>query len=497
MEPFRVMEWDGKMRTVVLVAWLAGLLLLSPAPLLAQSEDLIDDPDRPWVADADALLREGRVEAAERAYRELLGAHEQDWGLWLRISLAELRLGNGASALEAAEASVERGPDEMDTYFMLAQVRASMGDIDGAMETMDTALARFPEDIEVLQTGASMALELQRWPMAVGLLRQLIRLEPDRMDYRLDLGRILLTQGDFDAAISTFDGAQERGADEATTDALIGKAHLAAGRIDDAVTSFQASNADRPNGDAWGGLATVHSIRGERAKSIQAYRQAIEFTPSDPDLHYNLGNVLAQSDRLEEAEEAFRRVIAIDPQAAEARTNLAVLLLNRFAVAEAEQHLRLAVQLDPKRPSPYLHLGRIAGAQFDYQKAIQHYRNYRNRVVDPNERARIDGVLQDLRARASESQAALDAGKVHLLQMVLESEEEARAVVARLRRGEDFYVVAHGESTIAKTVGVDVGFIELDSISEAFRVPVEKLSVGEFTGPIPTEGGYYLFKRVE
>lgn len=489
------------MRTVVL-AWscfglLWGLVLGDVRPSVAQEGPLVDDPERPWASDADALLRDGRVEAARRAYRELLGTHDQDWGLWLRISLAEMRMGNGPAALEAARTSVERAPEEMDPYFMLAQVQGMMGDADGAANTIGEALARHPQDLEVLRTGASMAIELQRWPMATGLLRQLIQIEPDRLDYRLDLGKILLTQGDFEAAIQTFDESNARGADAAVTQALVGKAHLAAGRVDQAVASFESSNAVRPNGDAWGGLATVFSLEGERAKAIQAYRKAIEFTPSDPDLHYNLGNVLAQSDRLEEAEETFRRVIALDPEAVEARTNLAVLLLNRFAVAEAEQHLRLAVRLDPRRASPYLHLGRIAGARYDYQAAIAHYRDYRNRVNDPNEVARIERVLGDLRAQAEASKAAVADGKIHLLQMVLDSEETARSVIGRLRQGEDFYVVAHRQSQIAKTAGVDVGFIELDSIAEAFRGPVGRLAVGEVTEPIATEGGIHLFKRVE
>lgn len=487
-----------KMHTVLLASVAFCLIGLAGAPAFGQA-DVMDgaDPDRPWAADADELLADGRVEAALRAYRELTAEYDDDWGLWLRISLAELRLGNGAAALDASERAVEKGPDEVDPYFMLAQVEATMGDADGAMETIGEALARYPEDLDVLRTGASMAIELQRWPMAVGLLRQLIRIEPDRADYRLDLGRILLTQGDFDAAIDVFEDAASRGADAATCRALVGKSHLAAGRTDRAIAAFEASNAARANGDAYGGLATVHSLRGERGKSIQAFRKAIEFTPNDPDLHYNLGNVLAQSDRLEEAEEAFRRVIAIDPQAVQARTNLAVLLLNRFAVSEAEQHLRLAVQLDPSIASAHLHLGRIAGARYAFEEAIGHYRRYRQRVRDPREAERIAGVLEQLRERAAESAAALAQGKVHLLQIMVSSADEARSVIGRVRQGEDFYVIAHRESLLADSAGVDVGFIEVDSIAEAFRDPVRRLQVGDVTPPIETERGVYVFKRVE
>lgn len=479
--------------TMILIA-----LLLLPTAGAAQSRDMVLDQERPWASEADQLLRESRLGAAREAYRELTGEHGDDWGLWLRIAWVELQSGNASEALEASERSVELADgDQLDPFYMRARVRAALGDPDGALASLREALERESDDVAVLRTMATMALDFGRWAEAVGLLRELIRLEPERADYRLDVGRVLLSRGEFDQALESFREAESRGADASMCQALVGKAHLGAGREDDAVEAFRASNAIEPNADAWGGLATVHSLRGERAKSIQAFRRAIEFAPDDPDLHYNLGNVLAQSERLEEAEESYRRALDLDPESALTHTNLAVLLLNRFAVAEAEQHLRLAVQLDRRQASPHLHLGRIAGARYAFEEAIEHYGAYRARVRDPQEKQRIAEVIESLRTRAERSEAARAEGKVHLLQLVVETEERARELIARLRRGEDFYVLAHQESVIAETAGVDVGFIEVESIQEAFREPVRKLAVGEFTEPIATDRGYHVFKRVE
>ena len=219
--------------------------------------------------------------------------------------------------------------------------------------------------------------------------------------------------------------------------------------------------------------------------------------PEDADLHFNLGNVLVQTERYEEAEEALRRSLRLDPNSARAHLNLGVLLLNRFEVSEAEQHLRWAARLDSSLPAPFLHLGRIAGSVYDYEGAVEAYRQYRERVRDPEERGRIDEVIGELRALAEESRQALARGEIHLLQFMVSTQEKARRLIERVRQGEDFYVLAQQESEIAEAAGVDSGFLHPSSISAPFREAVMQLQPGEMTPPIETDTGFYVFRRVQ
>lgn len=473
--------------------------LASPVvvPARAQSGAQADDPDRPWAAEADALVNEGHYEEALALYRDLTGAHAQDPGLWLRIALVELESGRPSQALAAAERARELAPTEMDPFAALAQIQAASGQPGAALDTLLQALEHHPGDKGLLETMTTLSIRLHRWPEAVGLLRELIRLDPDNPMYHVDLGRILLNQGAYDEAIETFERSVEVGADPASTRAMVGKAQLAAGRSAQAISSFESSLALAPNADAYGGLATIHYLRGEQGEAIRAFRKAIEQDPDDPDLQFNLGNVLAQTDRLEEAEEAYRRSLQLAPGSATTHTNLAVLLLNRFAVSEAQQHLLLAAQMDSSLPGPHLHLGRIAGAQYEYERAIEHYRNYRSRIRDEAERARVDTVIVQLQDRAREATQARARGEVHLLQLMVSSEDRARGLIDRLRRGEDFYVIAQQESELRELTGVDAGFLDPGSIHERFREPVRGLAVGEVTEPIRMENGFYVFKRVE
>ncbi len=478
---------------------LSWLLFAGPGPAAGQAPEapFHPDPDRPWVEAADRQLADGDAEGALAAYRKLLGEHPDDFALWLRIGFLELHRGRTGPALQAAERAHELAPEELDTFILLAQAQAYSGDPDLGMGTLKRGLETHPGNIELMEALATLSIGLERYADAAGLLRELSRLRPEHAAYRVDLGRILLTGGEPDEAIGQFRSAIEKGADEALCTALIGKAHLAVGRTAEARAAFERSLALRPNGDAYGGLATIQYLAGRKGEAIQNFRQALKYAPEDADLHYNLANLLAQTDRYEEAEAQYRESLRLDPSSASTHSNLGVLLLNRLAVAEAEQHLRMAVRLDAALPGPHLHLGRIAAARYAFDEAIQHYRAYRARVSDADEQARIDSVVTQLQARLTRSQAAIQRGEIHLLQMVASDEATAREWISRVRRGEDFYVVAQQNSEVAESAGVDVGFLAPAAMNERFRAAVSGLAVGQMTEPIETANGWYVFQRVE
>ncbi len=62
----------------------------------------------------------------------------------------------------------------------------------------------------------------------------------------------------------------------------------------------------------WRGM--LLSLDGKWQQAEQEFRQAIVFNLNYPDAYYNLGNVLVQRGRLEEAIRAYRRAIELQPQ---------------------------------------------------------------------------------------------------------------------------------------------------------------------------------------
>ena len=76
---------------------------------------------------------------------------------------------------------------------------------------------------------------------------------------------------------------------------------------------------------------------GDTQNAIALYRAAIALRPNLASLHCNLGVVLIQEERLEEALEAFRRAVLLRPELASGHNNLGNIyrLLSRFPEATA------------------------------------------------------------------------------------------------------------------------------------------------------------------
>ncbi|MDP2808955.1 MAG: tetratricopeptide repeat protein [Rhodocyclaceae bacterium] len=79
-------------------------------------------------------------------------------------------------------------------------------------------------------------------------------------------------------------------------------------------------------------------------------RKTLSLRPGDADCHYNLGCVLAEAGRHEEAAEAFSVALRIHPQDAAALNNLGNSLLALERVGEAETAFSRAIKFDRRNP---------------------------------------------------------------------------------------------------------------------------------------------------
>ncbi|MBF0293569.1 MAG: tetratricopeptide repeat protein [Magnetococcales bacterium] len=94
-----------------------------------------------------------------------------------------------------------------------------------------------------------------------------------------------------------------------------------------------------------------------------ALREAIALRPDYALAHYNLGVVLHGLERPEEAASAFRAAIRLRPEHAQAHANLGVVLHERNALIEAEACLREALRLQPDYAEAWSNLANTLTAQ--------------------------------------------------------------------------------------------------------------------------------------
>jgi tetratricopeptide (TPR) repeat protein len=139
----------------------------------------------------------------------------------------------------------------------------------------------------------------------------------------------------------------------------IDEEHLRAGRFDQAIEWAIRSLAINPDYlKAQIDLGLAWAQKGESTRAIDHYMAALSKNPSTvgtraksvASLHNNLGMVLLQQGREEEAVEHFRKAVGIFPRSLNAHLNLARVALANHRFAEAVTEFEISQALAPAHP---------------------------------------------------------------------------------------------------------------------------------------------------
>jgi len=96
-------------------------------------------------------------------------------------------------------------------------------------------------------------------------------------------------------------------------------------------------------------------------EALVAYRKAVEINPSHAPSYQNIAFVLEQQGKFDEALPAARKAVELNPKADGAWINLGTALRLAKKFDEAAAAYRKAIELDPKDGSAYGHVGRPRG----------------------------------------------------------------------------------------------------------------------------------------
>jgi Tfp pilus assembly protein PilF len=109
-------------------------------------------------------------------------------------------------------------------------------------------------------------------------------------------------------------------------------------------------------------------------EAVAAYRQAIKLQPDYAKAHNNLGNALYEQKKLDEAVAAYRQAIKLQPDLAEAHNNLGNALYEQKKLDEAVAAYRQAISLKPDYAEAHDNLGRALAKQKKVDEAVVAYR---------------------------------------------------------------------------------------------------------------------------
>ena len=211
------------------------------------------------------------------------------------------------------------------------------GEMDGAIEALEFALATEP-DLILARTYLALAyFERGRYPAAVGQCNEVLA-----------------------RAGSDFDGTL-----------LLGRSLLRLGRIPEARAVLErAASIDEASPEPWVELAQLHMLSKSRSEMESALAKASERDGKAPSVLLLQGKIAMMSGSVPYAEKLFRAAIDAAPSEEEPRVQLGNMLLTQRRLEEAEELFRESLVVRPQAAGLYLGLGHTRALAGKMQEAI-------------------------------------------------------------------------------------------------------------------------------
>jgi len=129
-------------------------------------------------------------------------------------------------------------------------------------------------------------------------------------------------------------------------------------------------------------LAVLEHLAGRNDMAIQLLNQVINLDPNYSQAYSNLGNILKNEDRLEEAIAHYQKAIELEPNNSSNYSNLGFIFFQKSQIESAIANYQKSLSLDPSNPKINFNLGVAWQNKEDLSKAITYYQKVINLEPD-------------------------------------------------------------------------------------------------------------------
>ena len=226
-----------------------------------------------WTAQAELLAATGRTAeaaAAQEQARRVTALRRE-----LVAVTHHLHEGRPLRAEEICRHFLRRNPRHVEAMRLLAQIGLRLGILDDAEFLLESAVAFEPDNIQVRLDYMDVLRKRQKFERSRDEAEALYRRDPESPLFQSHLAIESMQTGDYARAFELFDAVLAKLPDDPATLTSRGHALKTTGQQDDAVASYRAAIAAKPDhGDAYYALANLKTYRFTEGE-IAAMREQV------------------------------------------------------------------------------------------------------------------------------------------------------------------------------------------------------------------------------
>jgi len=240
--------------------------------------------------------------------KKIIGGRVSSSGKFLSILLLGLIFLANPACHEDPEAQFIRLDQEGNDHFARREYLK-------ALAVWKNALIIRPDSPEIYLKIGRAHFQLADFSRAAGALHQVIRLQPDAWDVRLELAQIQLISGDVAAAQTSWEALRDKTVGDPAVSVLRGDIMVMSKRFDKAESAYRLSLVSAPRyKPALIKLAACYLAQGKIDEAEKAYRAVASLRPESPEILLQMGHYWWLKGDLKEAETLFCKAARLEPQ---------------------------------------------------------------------------------------------------------------------------------------------------------------------------------------
>ena len=281
--------------------------------------------------------------------------------------------------------NIDKHPKKAENYYMRANYYYLHKEIDKGVADMQTAIQLQPDSSKYYVMLSDLYFAKHETDLTEEMLLKAISKDEDNNEARLKLAELQFLTRQYDDCGKTIDEAVQR--QPHNPKAYLTKAFMLKEMQDTIgyLRMLQLVIDQDPNEvKAYSELGFFYQKKNDPI-AISYYQNGLKVDPRNVELHYNLGKMFQDMDKLEEAEQEYKTAISIDSAHIPSLNNLGYLYLddNIKKYNEAVDLFTQVLQINPQfvyavcnRGVAYEYLGNYVAARKDYEEALKLSTNF-------------------------------------------------------------------------------------------------------------------------
>ncbi|HWZ97599.1 MAG TPA: tetratricopeptide repeat protein [Candidatus Dormibacteraeota bacterium] len=329
-----------------------------------------------------------------------------------------------------AQGLLKRDPNDVQTRRLLGHIYLrSLGEANGngQSEAVTRAVEQFREVVRLDPADTESALWLARLyrlqnkhEQAEGVLRGILKNEPDNEAGVEQLTQLLLDQGKSSEAVALLESVTGKTSSPTLLD-LLGDAYTQTKDLAKAEAAYRkATELDPSELSHQRGLGQTLLAEEKYPEALKVYQRLEDLMPDDADVYLHLAKIYREMHQLDKAEETLTKARQYLPDSLDVMYNEAMLYQTQGRSEDAIQVLSDAVRgvkgqsemLPTRRRNLavlYQQLGKLYSETENYQAAVNTYGELGHLGEDEDRRARL--LLMETYRSAKDLPKALQTGK--------------------------------------------------------------------------------------